>query len=85
MVTNTRLTHATPAAAYAATAERKWESDEAIPAGCKDIASQLVDENDFIRVILIYFEERSCHSTGDIYTYRPTCILIIFLGSVHIM
>lgn len=48
IVTTTRLTHATPAAAYASIPERDWESDADIPsrqrkAGCKDIAAQLVD------------------------------------------
>ena len=48
IVTTTRITHATPAAAYAHTSERNWESDADMPAsaiaqGCKDIAQQLVD------------------------------------------
>ncbi|MFM7349516.1 MAG: alkaline phosphatase [Erythrobacter sp.] len=48
IVTTTRLTHATPAAVYAHTADRDWESDTAIPAaqqgqGCKDIALQLAE------------------------------------------
>ena len=47
-VTNTRITHATPAATYAHSPERRWESDTKMPAralqqGCKDIASQLID------------------------------------------
>jgi alkaline phosphatase len=46
VVTTTRVTHATPAAVYARTPERDWESDAYIPeaastAGCRDIASQL--------------------------------------------
>lgn len=48
IVTTTRLTHATPAAVYARSADRDWESDTAIPAdqrglGCKDIAVQLAE------------------------------------------
>ncbi|WP_087464393.1 alkaline phosphatase [Oleiphilus messinensis] len=48
VVTTARLTHATPAAAYANAPERNWEDisdmpQEAIDAGCKDIASQLID------------------------------------------
>lgn len=48
VVTNTRITHATPAATFAHTPERGWESDrelskEARAAGCKDIALQLLD------------------------------------------
>jgi alkaline phosphatase len=48
IVTTTRLTHATPAAVYAHTADRDWEADTSIPAdqqgqGCKDIALQLAE------------------------------------------
>ena len=47
VVTTTRLTHATPAATYAKSADRNWEDDSDMPtearaAGCADIASQLV-------------------------------------------
>jgi alkaline phosphatase len=47
VVTTTRITHATPAAAYAHSTERNWESDADMPEkaksqGCKDIAQQLV-------------------------------------------
>ncbi len=47
-VTTTRVTHATPAAVYAHTAGRDWESDTDLPgdaakAGCVDIARQLVE------------------------------------------
>jgi alkaline phosphatase len=48
VITTTRLTHATPASAFAHVPDRGWESDtdlseEAIREGCKDIASQLLD------------------------------------------
>lgn len=48
VVSTARLTHATPAATYAHTPNRDWESDaeltdEAKANGCKDIAAQLVD------------------------------------------
>lgn len=48
IVTTARLTHATPAAAYAKTSERNWESDDKLPEdaksnGCKDIATQFVE------------------------------------------
>ncbi len=48
IVTTTRLTHATPAAAYAHTPERGWENDSKIPSqekahGCQDIAVQFLD------------------------------------------
>ena len=47
LVTNTRVTHATPAAAYAKSASRAWEDVSDQPAdvieqGCEDIAAQLV-------------------------------------------
>ncbi|XP_055525364.1 alkaline phosphatase-like [Wyeomyia smithii] len=42
IVTNTRLTHATPAVAYAVSGARYWEDDGETPSGCVDIAKQLV-------------------------------------------
>jgi alkaline phosphatase len=51
IVTNTRITHATPAAAYAHVPSRKWELDWQVPevgakAGCVDIARQLLEMSD---------------------------------------
>ncbi len=46
VISTARLTHATPAAAYAVTANRDWEDDSLLPEGCdtqKDIAAQLFD------------------------------------------
>lgn len=48
IVTTARITHATPAATYAQSPERNWEDisdmpEEAITAGCQDIADQLVN------------------------------------------
>ena len=48
LVSTATITHATPAANYAHSADRNWESDadmpaEAIAAGCRDIAQQLID------------------------------------------
>jgi alkaline phosphatase len=48
VISTARITHATPAAAYANTPVRDWESDKELPdeakaAGCKDIADQLVN------------------------------------------
>jgi alkaline phosphatase len=48
VVSTARITHATPAAGYAHVPERGWESDKALPeeavaAGCIDIARQLVE------------------------------------------
>uniref|UniRef100_A0A182X2L7 alkaline phosphatase n=1 Tax=Anopheles quadriannulatus TaxID=34691 RepID=A0A182X2L7_ANOQN len=42
IVTNTRITHATPAVAYAVSGARYWEDDTELPPGCVDIAMQLV-------------------------------------------
>ena len=48
IVTTARLTHATPAATYAHSVSRHWESDRNIPVeqrekGCADIARQLIE------------------------------------------
>ncbi|MCU4676146.1 alkaline phosphatase [Catenovulum sp. 2E275] len=48
LVSTARITHATPAATYAKSADRNWEdvsdmSETAVTAGCEDIASQLVN------------------------------------------
>ncbi|XP_035668882.1 alkaline phosphatase-like isoform X2 [Branchiostoma floridae] len=58
IVSTARVTHAFTAAAYAHTANRRWEVDsilppEAIENGCKDISAQLVDDNPGIKVILV--------------------------------
>ncbi|XP_035680739.1 alkaline phosphatase-like [Branchiostoma floridae] len=57
VVTTARMTHATPAATYAHSASREWEADrdlspEAVQNDCKDIATQLVDDNPGIEVLL---------------------------------
>ena len=48
ILSTARITHATPAATYAKSADRDWEDDgdmpaAAISAGCEDIASQLIN------------------------------------------
>lgn len=48
-MTTTRVTHATPAAAFGHSAHRDWECDTKIPdsernIGCKDLARQLVED-----------------------------------------
>ncbi|MDB5456932.1 MAG: Alkaline phosphatase [Caulobacter sp.] len=63
-VTTTRVTHATPAGAYAHTAYRDWEGDgdmptEAAAAGCKDIARQLVEAPDALRLDVVMGGGRS--------------------------
>ena len=52
VVTTTRVTHASPSAAYAHSATRNWESSA--PAGCRDIATQAVHFNagDGLEVLL---------------------------------
>lgn len=59
IVTTTRVTHATPAAAYGHSPERDWEDDAAMPAealaaGCRDLARQFVEfsEGDGVDVLL---------------------------------
>lgn len=57
IISTARITHATPAAAYASTPERDWEADsqmppEAIAQGCKDIATQLVDGKEGSRLLV---------------------------------
>ncbi|XP_076124131.1 alkaline phosphatase, tissue-nonspecific isozyme [Alosa pseudoharengus] len=56
IVTTTRINHATPSAAYAHCVDRDWFSDgempqEAVDAGCKDIARQLFENIQEIDVI----------------------------------
>eukprot|EP00057_Strongylocentrotus_purpuratus_P014345 XP_011668819.1 PREDICTED: alkaline phosphatase, tissue-nonspecific isozyme [Strongylocentrotus purpuratus] len=55
LISTARVTHATPAAAYAHSAERDWENNDRVPdeeadEGCIDIARQLVEENNFINI-----------------------------------
>lgn len=48
IVTNTRITHATPSALYAHSASRYWEDDSKVPPparkACKDITRQLIED-----------------------------------------
>lgn len=53
VISTARITHATPAAAYAKSAERNWEdisdmTEQAIAGGCIDIADQLVNFEDYL-------------------------------------
>ncbi|KAB5537037.1 hypothetical protein PHYPO_G00114230 [Pangasianodon hypophthalmus] len=57
IVTTTRVTHATPSAAYAHCVDRDWYSDgdmpaEAVQEGCKDLARQLIENIPNINVIM---------------------------------
>lgn len=58
IVTTTRITHATPAGAYAHIASRDWEvydgkvfGKKEADEGCTDAAAQLVDDHPYINVI----------------------------------
>ncbi|XP_060068552.1 alkaline phosphatase, tissue-nonspecific isozyme-like [Ylistrum balloti] len=55
VVSTARITHATPACAYAKTPSRDWEVDGemvGVAEGCTDIASQLIYNNSYAKVIL---------------------------------
>ncbi|MFW6412969.1 MAG: alkaline phosphatase [Oceanicaulis sp.] len=59
IVSTARLTHATPATAYAHLPSREWEVDAVLPrdaveAGCRDLARQLIefDRGDGIEIVL---------------------------------
>lgn len=57
VVTTARLTHATPAAMYAVSPDRNWESNKTTPsaakaAGCAPIAEQLIDSAHGLTVAL---------------------------------
>ena len=64
IVTNTRITHATPAAAYAHTSNRRWECDPYMPknvdAPCKDIARQLIEDEPGSKLNVIMGGGRRC-------------------------
>jgi alkaline phosphatase len=53
IISTARITHATPAATYAKSADRNWEDvsdmpQAAVTAGCNDIADQLVNFEDYL-------------------------------------
>ncbi|WP_100641804.1 alkaline phosphatase [Alteromonas facilis] len=53
LISTARITHATPAATYAKSADRNWEDNSDMPEaaltqGCKDIADQLVNFEEFL-------------------------------------
>lgn len=53
IVSTARITHATPAATYAKSANRNWEDvsdmpEDAVTGGCKDIADQLVNFETYV-------------------------------------
>ncbi|KAK3609264.1 hypothetical protein CHS0354_006189 [Potamilus streckersoni] len=55
IVSTARITHASPAGCYAHAADREWEGDvnlQGIAGNCKDIAYQLIHDNNDIDVLL---------------------------------
>ncbi|KAG9509109.1 Alkaline phosphatase, tissue-nonspecific isozyme, partial [Fragariocoptes setiger] len=64
IVTNTRITHATPGAAFAHSSNRKWECDHYMPTNlgpeCKDIARQLIEDKPGINLNVILGGGRRC-------------------------
>lgn len=68
-VTTTRVVHATPAALYAHTADRRWECDSQIPPtaqniGCKDIGRQLIEDEPGRDLNVIMGGGRQCLVAG---------------------
>lgn len=61
--TTTRVTHATPSALYAHSADRKWECEAKMPEdakACKDIARQLVEDEVGRETKVIFGGGRQC-------------------------
>lgn len=60
VVTNTRITHATPSALYAHSPSRYWEDDGKVPIpsrkSCKDIARQLVEDDPGRHINVSYYQ-----------------------------
>lgn len=73
IVTNTRITHATPAALFGHSPSRYWEDDSKVPAGsrksCKDLARQLI-ENDPGRNINVSNHRLTCSSLSGLSSQR---------------
>lgn len=60
IVTTARVTHATPAALYAHSVERNWESDDKLSTSakadnCRDIAQQLIDQSNGSQALEVVF------------------------------
>ncbi|XP_065335187.1 alkaline phosphatase-like isoform X2 [Cloeon dipterum] len=74
-VTNTRVTHATPAALYAHCAHRSWECESKMPQGaekCKDIARQLIEDEPGKSINVIMGGGRQCLTSNiTITAYDP--------------
>lgn len=77
IVTNTRITHATPAAGYAHTSNRRWECDGLMPSSmrggpCKDIARQLIEDDPGRRLNVIMGGGRRCFFGPQLQDPGPT-------------
>lgn len=83
-VTTSRVTHASPSALYASTAERDWESDTEGNSDCKDIAAQLVEEMpgkrlNVLKLRLFGFINQtatSSHVLKQIYVFRLSDLMV---------
>lgn len=91
-MTTARVTHATPAAAYAHTASRMWECDTDMEryeysGGCKDIALQLIEDNPHINVRTpkLFHICLSCHLSFLNINYCYINNVLLYSTSKHIM
>ena len=86
------MTHATPASAYAHSAERYWENDAEMNVTrygveasynqqfkCRDIARQLVEDNWDINVSVVIMANIHVHSKCDSKSYLRKHVWIITL------
>lgn len=76
IITNTRITHATPAAAYAHVSNRRWECDSYVPKNldpaCKDIARQLIEDEPGNKINVIMGGGRRCFFGQNFQDPGPT-------------
>lgn len=76
IITNTRITHATPAAAYAHVSNRRWECDSHVPKtldpACKDIARQLIEDEPGNKINVIMGGGRRCFFGQNFQDPGPT-------------
>lgn len=75
IVTNTRITHATPAAAYAHVSNRRWECDNNMPnnidSSCKDITRQLIEDDPGQKINVIMGGGRRCFFGSNTLDFGP--------------
>ena len=74
-MTTTRVTHATPAAAYASSASRYWEAyvGDSHGSSCEDIASQLIQQSKDIQLISL----KAANDTVLIVWHAGNCFLML--------